>query len=409
MKNILLSNTVYNRIVLLKFSSRTYTVKSKGHQDWSPVFDPTKSKNAALKLFRKNIIIASTSKWIPVANSKEAILLASLGSTFEKEYVVSKDSLKKLYNRILTNKINDDYIYQLIKDTHPNKVTNIKIPNVNSKSQTSLANPAKESINFKPQRHAHVEKILKQLLNYDISKKDMIEVLNALLINISPSENTELSAGEIDGGKAVNIVDLERYLKKLINEDIQKKKLKELQWKTYNWGQVVESPIFKPGSTLFEQYRLSNNILLRIVDKVINARNYLYNNKARNNNIAKEYLIFDLKDKSRHKPSNILKNSMFTICYRDLFAVINSSEKPPEETLTFINEITKEDWTLVGNLYEDHNKLIFERPMKQKNSTVNRKKVLWVTSGLLVTSTLFVLYRSCPLATQENNADKKET
>ena len=121
--------------------------------------------------------------------------------------------------------------------------------------------------------------------------------------------------------------------------------------------------------------------------------------------IESEYMVLDLKTGNKEKYDNKAERLPINTQNKDMFEIVNNSQLPPEVTLSKIKSEQQNNWKLLGTLYSNNEKVIFE-----KRITRTKRSYL---SYILGTATLLMIsgvsYESYTKRQQKKSPKVKES
>ncbi|CCH59214.1 hypothetical protein TBLA_0B03750 [Henningerozyma blattae CBS 6284] len=132
------------------------------------------------------------------------------------------------------------------------------------------------------------------------------------------------------------------------------------------------------------------------IERYFQPEKFVKDKKNKQQIEPKEFLIYDLGSQKNVKiiDPNKFDQAFFNINYKDIFSIINSSSRPPDEALGIINKVEQEGWKLVGDLYGESKFLIvFQRPLENVDSEIDTQKKTF--QRLVTTSTLITVIMVC--------------
>lgn len=396
------------------YASRLYTKARKNDGDWSSVFNVKTPRNVAVNRFKAKLSNAIERKQNPKKLSLESDAIESLLSKCSVRENDDSNSIKRLYYMILQRRISDDTIYDAITKAAHNNVINVSIPKHINKAQSYPLNTKYQPLlKIYPQEVDHLGQMLQKIQSNDENTE-----LNKTVLNINGAQHVENSSTEPDS-KAHHNIDLrslEIYLRKAERDEAQRRKYAWEEQTLYKWNQPLNHSLeLSAGQLLF---RNKNDFIRRpmrqtVMERLLN-RPFLItssSNSSKHNVQPTELLIYNLSKKLKTIIKLEDENSMFNINYKDLFGIINSSNHPPEETLSVINRFEHQGWKLVGDLYDNSQDIVFQRTNLSKIQPWrgNFSKMQKLLVGLTISGLLYGLYGIFSADAISKEFDEKKT
>lgn len=351
------------------FLYRSYVKPSKVSPNWDVLFNPKTSKPQSMKIFRQKLSDSIDGSVDPTTNPQ---MMVSLEFLFQRASVPTKNfrkSLTALYRLILQRRIPDDDIYRAIAQATRESVINLTVPKEIDRVDKGQHRPF---FQIHPGKDEHLGKVLKGIRNDDnaqskpITRRDLFQERE-----VHASSNIQ---SHIDLGS------LQEYLDKAE----QGKKHQKYAWeeqRKYRWDyasgdlpKMSAARILFPGSAKTPRRPMlkMGQLLWRLSPSTGSSYD------SRSQQKPKDLLIYNLDKHSKVVIPPTHSNSIFNINYRDLFGVINSSGRAPQETLDIINKLENDGWTLIGDLYDNSESIVFQRAAgsskKRKHTRLSKAK-----------------------------------
>lgn len=294
-------------------------------------------------------------------------LLSKLFSILRRDnmYLISKQRHKHL----LEDEQQRDLRLRLVKAREENQIDNILVPtheqSINRQRASQYlrkgSNDIRLKLKYKPDENGSglgdKLEIIRTKVEHDISSK----LVNELdITSIIRSEHPELKANNSDNSvNSVKIDELENYLRQENKIAKQANFVQEQISKKYDWSQLYD----------------------------VEKSEYHNHKKATPKTTPKDFLIYNLAEKNilRIVDPNEEHKTLFNINRKDLFAIINNTIISPDEALLCIQQVEKEGWKLIGDLYgQEEGLLVFEKPSeKAKKRAVHELKTLFISASVV--------------------------
>lgn len=353
------------------FLHRSYVKASKVPSSWDVLFNPRTPKPQSVKIFRQKLSDSIDGGVDPTSNPQ---MMMSLKFLFQQASVPTKSfrkSLMALYRMILQRRILDDDIYGAIVQASRESFINLTVPKEIDHVNRGHPRPF---FQIHPGKDEHLGKVLKDIRNDDnaqikpITKKDLFQ--------------------EKEGHAKSNIqshIDL-NSLQDYLDKAEQGKKQQKYAWeeqRKYRWDHASGAlPKMSAASLLFPgSEKTPRRPVLKMghrLWRLSSSTSPSYDSRSQQK--PKDLLIYNLDKHSRVLVPATHSNSIFNINYRDLFGVINSSGRAPQETLDIINKLESDGWTLIGDLYDNSENIVFQRASgsskKSKQTRLSKPKTV---------------------------------
>ncbi|CUS20376.1 LAQU0S01e05226g1_1 [Lachancea quebecensis] len=270
--------------------------------------------------------------------SREIVALCGRSNIKCEFLTVSK--IKRLYNMLLQGKISTIQVIDALESTKHQNMVNVMGPN--------------KSIAHKKDKKADISQY--DLLEINPSSSEKFgQILDEMVCGENQKESQENArtgtANAASSSKGSNEIDLGVLHNFLQSAERQKKEQKQFSWsqaRPYEWDQKNTTGLLSPGMMIFDpthtplRSRLmrnfrSSNAKSRSTDAVKTALTY-----------TTEMLFYNLEDGTSEVTLwKNQKNNVHIEC-RDLFTVINGSQRPPEQLLKIITDFESKRWELTG-------------------------------------------------------------
>lgn len=324
-------------------------------------------------------------------------------SDIKYKYNYSKNAEKstpfKTIHRLITSgHLNDNQLLDSVKKFQRTALSNISIPNHIVKHPIAY-NRATLPINFDNLTSEHdidimatLDKLANKISRNKSKGNEMYQIFNNILeeqneLNVrnkaritksgNLSDNLQLTKIKID----LNV--LKDYLHRIEEQESQKNAMKQ---RIFDWNhsmklmneisneKIVHESIFKPFSSLF------SSIFPR--------------KKGKDFKVKTQMLILDLKTNKNDILKTIPPRLSFNTRKVDAITISNSSSLNPTLVLNKIKELQFKNWKLIGDLYNEKDKVIFGRDIKIYNGGKNGKKSFILPTISLVTLLILVPWNS---------------
>ncbi|CCK72264.1 uncharacterized protein KNAG_0J01830 [Huiozyma naganishii CBS 8797] len=324
-----------------------------------------------------------------------------LSTTIVEKYGSKRDanngtrSTGVLYQLILQNRIKDDQLYEGIVSFASCQTTNVAEPNkVDIPQSSKRTGPIKSiPLDIHKSKNVNIEQILdrleRQLLKKSHKTNELYQVLSNIIEEADEFSNKPRDHDVVED-RNINILALERYLKKVEEEKEQKQHVIREQEKIYNWNQFAqENKPLLAGQSVLQRYFVNSNPFT----KMVKGWNRLFDSSKVNTTASnEEFMIYDMK----RGEESLLKNKDGRIPYnlgqRGYLGIVNSSHYTPDEISAVVKKYENNSWVLVGNIYNANEKLVFKKlydPEKKGPESRKVKNIVVFILLLLVPATLY--------------------
>lgn len=393
-------------------TSRLYAKLKKNDVNWSVVFNPKTPKNIAVNRFKEKLADAIEKEQNPKKASPECDAVQSLLLKWSVCENNETNSIKRLYYMVLQRRIPEDAIYDAITKAAHKNVINVSIPKQMQPAEeyppTTKYQPL---LKIYPQEVDHLGQVLENIQTNDENTE-----LNKTILNINGAEDVENNSTEADSKaqRNIDLRSLENYLRKAERDEAQRRKYAWEEQTLYNWNQPSNHSLqLSAGQLLFSSKNdLKRRPTRQTVAERLFKRPFLLSSflKGSKYNVQPtELLIYNLSKKLKKVIKLEDENSMFNINYKDLFGIINSSNNPPEETLTIINRFEDQGWKLVGDLYDNSQGIVFQRANLSNNQPWRFSNTEKVLVGLIISGLLYGMYRIISTEAMNKESAEKKT
>ncbi|CDF91072.1 ZYBA0S09-04170g1_1 [Zygosaccharomyces bailii CLIB 213] len=378
------------------FLYRSYVKPSKVPPSWDVLFNPKTPKPQSVKIFRQKLSDLIDNNVDRTSNPQ---MMISLEFLFQRASVPTKNfrkSLTALYRLILQRRIPDDDIYRAIAQASRENVVNLTVPKEIDRVDRGQQRPF---FQIHPGKDEHLGKVLKGIRNNDnaqskpITRKDLFQ--------------------EMEGHADSNIqshIDLDS-LQEYLDKAEQGKKQQKYAWeeqKKYRWDCASgDLPKMSAASLLFPgSVKTPRRPMLKMGHRLWRSPSSTGSSyDSRSQQKPKDLLIYNLDKHSKVVIPPTHSNSIFNINYRDLFGVINSSGRAPQEILDIINKLESDGWTLIGDLYDNSENIVFQRA---SGSSKNNKHTRLSKATAACTLLLFTAMGYIALKPSESSDKSKK-
>ncbi|KAL3235058.1 hypothetical protein RNJ44_02846 [Nakaseomyces bracarensis] len=273
---------------------------------------------------------------------------------------------------LLQKRLSDnDIMKSLEKFSSSTVISNIKMPAKGSKNNTS-----KPIVKIHPDKSKTPSSLVNKVHIKDGNGKT--DIINKLKEEARKSEDIDLQS-------------LQQYLNLVEKREEQQRKMKKIEKRMYNWKDVDEQFDLTAGQLLFskeDKVTAKSNIKVR---RFMSRFNPILDILLRSKKRYRPVLIVDLESKE-HDHKLLGKNfNLFDVNHSDIYGIINSSKVNPEEVLAVITKSEEEGFKLMGNIYNQENKLVFQGKNNSEASFSFSPLKLGILS-LLLGSPLIYLY-----------------
>lgn len=358
---------------------RCLSKRARVSSGWDVVFNPKTSKHQCLEIFRQKLSDSIDGNVNPTSNPQ---MMASLNFLLRRASISEqnfKKSLMALYKLILQRRIPEDEIYSAILQASDDRLVNLTVPHEIDTAQQGHQRP---SLQIHPGKGEHLGKVLRSIRNNE------------------DEQNRQLTKGELfqDPGELreaavqshINLQSLQEYL----NKAEQGKKQKKYAWeeqRRYTWDHFTnDSPKMSAGRLFFgHETKPARRSISKVIQRLWRTTSVTGSiHGTSSSKEPKDLLIYNLDRHSKVLIPAAHSNSVFNINYRDLFGVINSSGRAPQETLDAINALEADGWKLIGDLYDNSENVVFQRsansPGRKKRNNLSTSAAASIVALLMV-------------------------
>lgn len=319
------------------------------------------------------------------SNVVKKLLLDVLGPQHNKGQTKAHtiQSLSRKMNiAIQRGKISNNLIAKRIKQFKETQPINVNIPLKVSTDKTKYQSENKDlkpslSLNLTDTTSKGKTNIVEvldlletHLLNNKRNQNDLYQIFSNILEETKPENLVNTKSHTHPNNDTINLDHLTSYLQKMEVQESQKQSVLKEQQRVYNWNDSVKTinqanklivhdilSLFNPLSWIFRK----NKFLQRSV----------WNLSGNKPIMELSYMILDLKTGRKEKYDDKAERLPINIQNKDMFEIVNNSQLHPEESLSKIKAEQQNNWKLLGTLYNNNNKAIFEkRVSKTKRSYI---------------------------------------
>lgn len=242
---------------------------------------------------------------------------------------------------LLQKRLSDqDILKCLEKYNKPDVISNIKLP---SKESTTTVTKPKVEI------HPYKSKIPPSLVNKvkTKDKSEKIDIIKKLQEEVGKSEDIDLQS-------------LRQYLNLVEKREEQLKQMQKIEKRMYKWKDVDKQVDLTAGKLLFSKQdkapKKTNIKVRRYMTKI----NGILDIILRSNKKYRPILIIDLENKEQEHKFLGKNFNLFDVNHTDIYGIINSSPISPEEVLGVITKAENSGFKLIGNIYNQEKKIVFQ-------------------------------------------------
>lgn len=368
----------YNHILL---TVRHYANVRNKDLDWSSVFDPRTPRKKALNIFKKNLMGSIEGSYTPTKNSPEYKAILALKED-------EKLSTRRLCELIMQHRIDEQRLWEVIKEAGNSHLANVIIPlRIEEQNTQQSRKKRKQLLKISPQNRDPIQKVLKKLQNGEVDAEASQK--SSIFSSYESQDDRNTSRSQSENSRNIDVRCLEHYLQKAEQHESQRRKYAWEQAKKYNWEQNYQGPEnLSAGQILFTasgDKRARKGLIGRLASLFSSPS--VPDSQRSTDDESKELLVYELTTKTERIAPLSNDNSLFNINYKDLFGIINSSGSAPEEILSVINRFENKGWKLVGDLYDQSQSIVFQRqassasPLKADKSF---KRNTWLLTSIVV-------------------------
>lgn len=393
----------------VRYFHRTENSLVKKALTWKTAIDPAVTQSQAVKAFKESLARSINYSSFPNPSGREFRVLNKLLEYAHIEHGDKRVQLRKLYNLIIQRKISNKDIYAAIVSIHDDTVINVAQPrDLEQENQDSGSKLKDEEhvLKIHPHKLAYLNNVLQQI---ESGKEDELSTVVKEILH----ENRQPKKGGVPIDHSVNIdlKFLQGFLEKAEEQKKVEGRLAREQEKQYKWNQTESPKNFSISSMLFGDISSSKRSHSNILSRLLGSPNAFTDNKKHPNinSASTELLIYDLNRNSKEIAPIESQSGLFHINYKDLFGVINGSGRSPEQMLDVISSFEKDGWDLIGDMYGEHDRIVFQRATHNNgaNKSEKRKSVkIFLLSTLGLGTTLFLVNEYYGIAGSDKSSIK---
>lgn len=318
----------------------------------------------------KNVVRHSK---IPEQNSQlSREIIALCESSGLKCDFLTSSKIKRLYNMLLQGKISTLQIMNALKSARNQRMVNVMDPkkSIDNQKDKKADISQYEFLQINPASSEKFGKILDEMGCSETRKPFKQKVGTRRENEVPPLKGSD----EIDLGV------LHSFLQ---SAEKQKKEQKQFAWnqaRAYEWNEKNSPAAFSPGMMLFDStYTPLRSKLMRNF-RGSNVRGQGTGTVKTAFTYTTEMLFYNLKDSTTHVMLWKNQGNNVHIEYRDLFTVINGSQRPPEQLLKVITNFEGKGWELTGEATIDGvRQIVFKRDTTKHSSNRVSSKIFNMT------------------------------
>ncbi|CAL9730047.1 hypothetical protein MOUN0_I05292 [Monosporozyma unispora] len=387
------------------------------------IFNNTTGKTTVAQEF-KNIVRKLSANPTPLLLDQKdlevikKLMLNVLGTQYNKRQpnAITIQSLStKLNYKIQRGKINNNLIVKRIvqfKETQPINVNiplKVPRPQINNPSKKiklkpSLSLSLKDTTQGKTDIVEVLDMLEAHLLNNTRNQNDLYQIFSNILEETNPENLVGKTSHKTMDNDTINLEYLTSYLNRMETQESQKQSVLKEQQRVYNWNQSVKN-MNQTNKLILNDIVSLFNPLTWLTKKNKSLQRSVWNLNSLKQIIESEYMVLDLKTGNKEKYDNKAERLPINTQNKDMFEIVNNSQLPPEVTLSKIKSEQQNNWKLLGTLYSNNEKVIFE-----KRITRTKRSYL---SYILGTATLLMIsgvsYESYTKRQQKKSPKVKES
>ncbi|AMD21153.1 HEL127Cp [Eremothecium sinecaudum] len=189
-----------------------------------------------------------------------------------------------------------------------------------------------------------------------------LKPLDALIQDSSTKRKRQQVDTNMNNSDRINLHNNTKKTNHLSNpiERISKERAKLYDWNSQNRELDVMTKVDSTSSILSFTNPIKH---LRDNYELLKHRKGILKRSAKTTT-GKKLLLYDYKINSK-KVVEVNAHSVLQVSFKDLFTIINGSNASPEHMLDVISKCENEGWELVGDVYNEPHKLVFQLPVRK--------------------------------------------
>lgn len=319
----------------------------------------------------------------------------------------ARNPFNTLYKLIRTGQIKDKALLNSIKKFQTTTLSNICVPTTKNgklkSSHTSMNLPINlNKLNNQPEKDllVTVNNLTKKFNTSNSKSNELYQIFNNILEE-QHERNKVIKSGISDDlehepskEKAMDLNLLKEYLQRIEEQEIQKNAMKQ---RMFDWDRSLET-----------MRKISNEKIVYhfLFDPISSWFHSLLPTRRERTVLRKEILILNLLNDKSDRLKTIPSRLSFNIKKMDAISVSNNSSLNPVVVSNKIKKLERENWKLLGHLYNENDKIIFERDINP--SVLKNKNRFWfiisTTSFISVLSFFYLGNKNQQKANGENKS-----
>lgn len=217
------------------------------------------------------------------------------------------------------------------------------------------------------------------LLNNKKNQNDLYQIFSNILEETKPENLGNKNSHTHLDNDTINLDHLTSYLQKMEIQESQRQSVLKEQQRVYNWNDSVKT-INQANKLILNDILLLFNPLSWIFRKNKSLQRSVWNLRGKKQIMQLSYMILDLKTGHKEEYDKKAERFPINIQNKDMFEIVNNSQLSPEVSLSKIKAEQKNNWKLLGTLYNNNHKAIFEKSV----SKIKRSYIPYILGSSII-------------------------